>query len=630
VVNVLAKQLKQKYAGRPTDLIWENIGRIACLVHLTFFTVLLLWLPTIALFFMGPIWSLVAMVVMVWLLAITITIVRCYYQENDCGDGVPLTRDDCPELFEVIDEVSKQFDGLGPVQVRLTTDASAGALTTRNWRHQFRWTYELRLGVCMLLLASREDLKGTIAHEFYHFQECSKKIGLRGCFCGNSLVRIAQGAVWNAQFFPLLFFRGILHRLHREMWAHKVLLHHRVELEADAASVQACSPRSSAASMVRAVVLLRKFKQEGPLGKAFVECLTPTPPDNFVQLTQAFFQEALADTSWVPQAVEKAFARVAHPLGTHPSLAERVSAMGIRDQASQEQLIEEAFKSTEPFLISVVPRESIDRLNSIFEHENKDRWKSMFSYLEKLKQRLVPLEDATTKDQAWDRFYLADHQRDDAAAIGALEKVLQFSPNNKIAAARLAIKKLHFGDTTVVPDLKAMFTSPSHEIAEWACAELATHFEKSGDAKSLFEVAKFNEKFAARSVKVHIEKHAFSWWTKFRNAKLTQLQIAQINLAMSKYSFVGNVYVVGKRLKNCHSTRFLVVSVGLKQWSFSSDRRKALLQKELKDIINDEFQLIFDSPVSLICKRIRNTDGALVRKAGGDPSDQASDCLQDS
>lgn len=91
---------------------------------------------------------------------------------------VEVTREDCPELFEAIEDVAKGVGTKMPKHVFLTTEVNACVFyNTTFWSIFFPVRKNLEIGLGLFEGLSTEELKSIIAHEFGHFSQKSMKVG---------------------------------------------------------------------------------------------------------------------------------------------------------------------------------------------------------------------------------------------------------------------------------------------------------------------------------------------------------------------------------------------------------------------------------------------------------------------
>jgi Zn-dependent protease with chaperone function len=103
-----------------------------------------------------------------FLLIVVYAVVRSLWVKIEPPDGLPLTRGQTPELFNLIDDVAKRLNSPPPDVVLLTDDFNcAVAQVPRLGIFGFYRSY-LILGLPMLHALSPDEFKAVLAHEFGH------------------------------------------------------------------------------------------------------------------------------------------------------------------------------------------------------------------------------------------------------------------------------------------------------------------------------------------------------------------------------------------------------------------------------------------------------------------------------
>lgn len=100
------------------------------------------------------------------------------FTKNVKPERVEIFRDDCPELFAIINDLADSVECKRPKHVYLTTDVNACVFyDTSFWSIFFPVRKNLEIGLGLFDGTSTEEVKAVLAHEFGHFSQKSMKVG---------------------------------------------------------------------------------------------------------------------------------------------------------------------------------------------------------------------------------------------------------------------------------------------------------------------------------------------------------------------------------------------------------------------------------------------------------------------
>ena len=112
------------------------------------------------------------------------------FHKDEKQTRVEVTREECPKLFEAIEDVAKGVGTKMPKHVYLTTEVNACVFyNTTFWSIFLPVRKNLEIGLGLFEGLSTEELKSIIAHEFGHFSQKSMKVG--------STVYVANSVICN-------------------------------------------------------------------------------------------------------------------------------------------------------------------------------------------------------------------------------------------------------------------------------------------------------------------------------------------------------------------------------------------------------------------------------------------------
>ncbi len=125
---------------------------------------------------------------------------------DDDQTRVKVTREECPKLFQVIDEVADGVKSSRPKQVYLTYEINAAAFIQPHlWNIILPSNKNLTLGLGLFSGMSIDELKCIIAHEFGHFSQRSMRFGPATSVTVKIIERLVQCPNWINELLEGMF-----------------------------------------------------------------------------------------------------------------------------------------------------------------------------------------------------------------------------------------------------------------------------------------------------------------------------------------------------------------------------------------------------------------------------------------
>ncbi|WBO84447.1 M48 family metalloprotease [Hymenobacter yonginensis] len=358
----------------------------------------------------GLIWKvLIVLGVFAW------RVVRSLWVKFEAPEGLPLTATEAAPLLTLLEQQTQTLKAPRVHRVLLTSDFNAAAVQVPRLGI-FGWPRNYVLvGLPLLQALSPTQAAAVVGHELGHLR------GGHGRF-GAWIYRVSQ--TWSQlieqmeqQAGRTIFSRFTTWYVPRfNAWSHPV--RRTDEFAADAAAAQLTSPAAIAEALCALVT------RDAALDKLHWDVLTaslaerPTPPSDAISRLLP-----LAKTSRLPEADEqKALANAyeADPdlFSTHPSLGERLNALG--EKPSVPPLPE--VSAAEAWLGSSLPQLAA-QLDAAWAADRAAVWQERHAVLQQQRVRLQQLRDQQAAgetlppDQAWE---LADLTEDHVGAAESL------------------------------------------------------------------------------------------------------------------------------------------------------------------------------------------------------------------
>ena len=319
--------------------------------------------------------------------------------------GVPIKRDEAPDLFRGIDEMRNKLDTPPIHSVQFDWYLNA-AFTQRPRFGIFGWTKGyLTIGLPLLLGMSAENLRATLAHELGHFSRNHGRFSswvysvnetweqfLREC-------RLRRGGA-NAIFVSL----GTWYL--RELRAHSFMLARTHEYEADQCAAELCGKAEATQSLVRLNVVTRFLGERfWPIIWRESKLQAAPPADVFVRMKMAMENgwSATDDAEWRNQAL----AEKSDVFDYHPSLLERLSALGgLELSRTGESLAPATFANRQlcaaAALLGTQLNPIMARINESWTNAVKSDWQATYREESAKRQKLDGVRQSINKEAATD------------------------------------------------------------------------------------------------------------------------------------------------------------------------------------------------------------------------------------
>lgn len=248
-------------------------------------------------------------------------LIRAIWVTPPPPDGLLLERDAAPALFAMIDRIRAATGGPEIAEVRITDQMNA-AITQESGRFFLGVRNTLYLGLPLLNGARVEEVEAIVAHEFGHI------VGGHGHSAG-FVYRIRQRWAQVADQLPDGLVAGLLRRFFRWYgpWfaAFSFTLARRQEYEADQVASRAVDASAMASALIRITIQADRFAESW--GMIWSQSpLRPDPPRSpMASLAAALAEEQ--ETS-ARLTIDNELSRLADHHDTHPTLAQRLAALG--------------------------------------------------------------------------------------------------------------------------------------------------------------------------------------------------------------------------------------------------------------------------------------------------------------
>ena len=579
-------------------------ARIIGLVTLAYAYLLLVLFGSLAL--------CVAMIVMVFYAPVTIKIailgliafggifqavLRGLWVKLEPPKGQPVTRQQAPKLFALLDELRAALDCRPFHEVLIIGDMNAFVvqiprLGVFGWHRNY-----LLLGLPLMQSLAPDEFKAVLAHEFAHSSRGHGRFG-------NWLYRVRR--TW-AQIFEQMAKRrtrwgGVLFKFLNWFWpvfnGHVFVLARANEYEADACAARLAGADAAASALTRirvdGALLAEKFWPEVFL-RANQE--KEPPAKVMVQLDETLKHGPPPDDA--ARWLRRAFLIETNNADTHPSLKDRLRAIGRLPAEIPSDLPPGPPQNAAEFFLGAHAEAAAQQLSEEWRKAVTPQWTARHEQTRKLAVELAGLEKPAVTPpspaQLWEKARKLAELQGDGAAVPALEQVIALEPRHAAANFILGCHHLKTDDPRGVELVEtAMNSDPA--LVQNGCNLLYAHFNRTGQRDKLRPLENRVDLFQKQNVLAQQERARISAADTFAAHGLTEEHLADLRKVLASEADIGSAAVARKLVQHFPGNPCFAVGLQIKTpwWKpRGGNANKALLQRVLKQVRLPGHSLVF-------------------------------------
>jgi tetratricopeptide (TPR) repeat protein len=259
---------------------------------------------------------------------------------------------------------------------------------------------------------------------------------------------------------------------------------------------------------------------------------------------------------------------------THPSLADRLTAMGFeKDSPAVVALLDELLiaendgQSAESFYLSELPPDFLDRQDRLLRERLVQTWNESHSNYNEARKRLQKLneqanERALTSGELWERVNLTRDVFDPATAMPLLQTFLSEHPDHAHAQLAMGAMLLEQGNAAGVEYLeKAMQLSPG--MTGHACAVLSGFYYEQGNKELAQSFRNRSVEHSEKVQKQHAKLMTLSSSDTLLPHDLAPEQVRDIQAAFAKLRGLSEAFLVRKVVEGMDPVYVLAVAASI-------------------------------------------------------------------
>lgn len=579
--------------------------------------VLLIIAMLIALMFTGKaVIFKISLKLMLPLVLLVGVVLRALWVRVEPPPGIEIRREQAPRLFKMIDEVRRAV--AGPVVHRVQVDDEFNAsisqvprLGVLGWQRNY-----LTVGLPLLEALSIDEFRAVLAHEMGHLSGAHGRFGawiyrIRATWM--QLLAAFEEKKRTGEFVFKRFFEWYAPYFH----AYSFVLARRHEYEADRTAADLVGTGRMAMTLAKVDVygsLLAEKFWPSLLDRARAQA---HPPDAFLEMQNALRSRIAPDLAgrWL----DRALSALTGTVDTHPSLADRLSALGEEARLPEPEDVTAA----EDLFGDELPR-LVERFNASWKENVASSWRERYESMQQKERRLAELDEKAAterlnEEEEWDRASLTEELRGMEQALSLYRAIHEASPVDAIANFHFGRALLETGDESGIGMIERSMGLDHRGIVA-GCSLIHDFLLAQGRGE---EAEKYYERGRAQADmldKAQAERAELRFSDSYAEHGLAAEEMAKIVDQLREYEDVAEAYLIRKVVKYFPESPLYVCGIEPKKKKKRelSDEARAALKDLLASNLafpGEAFVVILSSTNQKMRTIMRGIEGSLIYRA---------------
>ncbi len=509
--------------------------------------------------------------------------------------GTKLKRKQVPELFALVNRITKSLQAPSFHQILLTTEFNAAVVQVPRlgifgWQKNY-----LILGLPLLQSLSPEQFQAVLAHEIGHLS------GNHSRFAG-WIYRVRKTWMQILERFQTeqgteivaMSFYGFINWYSPLLSAYSFVLARANEYEADRCASDSVGNQHTAEALVL-VCVKSQYIDNCYWKNIFQQVNTQSEPpsSSFAQLAQ-FLQKEIEPEIY-QQLLERSLTTKTDTSDTHPCLRDRLQALGF-NSSNLPAINFSPVTAGEKFLGSALA-DLTEQFDREWYSNVETSWKERFAYIQGLRASLQDLEEKAKSEilnltEAWNRAFWTSEIMGDREAFPLAQKVIEMQRDH--AGANYLLGKLLLEDgnpkgiehleITMQVDIDAYIPS---------CNLIYGFLKQLGKDE---EALNYQKKFEDHYQELYLaqqERATLTCFDALITHELPEDEVSKLQQYLSKYKNLETVYLLRKYLNHFPEKPMYVLAIRCKHsfWTkFHLSARALKKEQEVIENIIKEFQ----------------------------------------
>lgn len=589
-VEEYARKYPQKYRRRVALLAMLGYGYFVAVFILICF---ILWIIRQAILLTNP--AMLGQLNQIFLY-LGFGILGLFFTYFPKPNGIKLYRQQVPELFNLIDELTSNLKAPKFHHILLTDDLNAGVFQRPyfgfiGWQENY-----LLLGLPLMQALSVEQFRAVVAHELGHLSGNHSRFSgwiyrvrkLWHNLAQKSLAKKRGTSFIFTKFFDWYepFFK-----------AYTFVLARFNEYEADSCAAEQAGVINKAEALIN-ITVISHFLTNSFWPKIYQQVSYQTEPPNDV--ISQLIKELKTDKVWenAQETLEFALLEMTDNEDTHPCLQERLTALGYvldLDNWSKPIIQRAAF-----CLLGNQLERLTKQLDQYWQKNNQQLWQEKSNIIKQQQRNLQRLEtkqqkQTLTVEETWKYAYLIEKLEGSEAAILKYKEVLRQNPKHAVANYQLGKHLIKNADSSGIYYLQ---NALNHDpFLKMDCYEtLAQFYQKQGQEHKAREYQTIKFQYEAIYQKAVLERSQVNENATFFYHQLPQSEIEQLAEQLASIPEVRQAYFVQQSVTIFPEKPFYVLAI-LRRFV---PGQNAPYQTDLQLAKLIETELNFSDPIKVI------------------------------
>jgi hypothetical protein len=264
---------------------------------------------------------------------------------------------------------------------------------------------------------------------------------------------------------------------------------------------------------------------------------------------------------------QRAACRLTDNLDTHPSVSDRLRALGLSiDRYQVAGFPAPARPSAADVLFGRQLETFRQEVNTLWQREASERWRSRYGRAVALQRKLTTMEEVARDPQSdpdllWDKAGTVLDLEGPAAAEPLLRQLLELKPDHSAANLVLGQHLLDQGQPEGEEFLRRILEAEDDELTLQACQVLARHFQSAGLRDRVQEVHRRLSLHQAAVAAGNRERNTVTVSDRFLPHGLSPEELAALREILAGHADLASAWLVRKELKHFPGQRLFVLCV---------------------------------------------------------------------
>lgn len=524
--------------------------------------------------------------------------------------GYEIRRRDAPALFRDLDLYRKRLATPRIHQVLLTEEFNASIVQTPRLGVLGWHRNTLVLGLPLLMALKLDEARAVVGHELGHLS------GNHSRFNGWIYrIRMSWYRIMDSFDQATGFGTGLLRKFFD--WyapyfnAYSFALARANEYEADAIAAELTSSHAIASALVNSDIragLIDEHYWQRMIASADRQ---PAPSSRPYSELQAFCRQHQFDHSEVQTRLRSALEEETGHADTHPSLRERLAAIG--HETAEFQAVGES--AAEQWLGSNYAR-VVEEFDSFWLERNEQAWRERFEYVRAARERLTELKakgrDSLDANELWQLAALTEEFDQEEDPLPIYIEYLEKSPGDMEAAFVIGRILLSRGDEGGISRMEDATRSLWLSVS--ACQLAYNFYLQKGDPENADQWRLKGEHFYDQEIEARQEREIVEPSDTFVEADLDDETMIFLRRQLLKFPKVRRAWIAKKQVKHVPESPVYVLSFKT-TWFCKGEKMAQKLADEVQ-FPQTIFFAYHGGDTAALGKKVRKNGTEVLRHAG--------------